>query len=88
MREQPADHGELFYASYPSYSLEALLLSLTSLLAFGRSRSRVSEAPRVPSGSRRSRGSCYGPRGSSRESTILAAPLGGRPGPPGVVTTL
>lgn len=66
MQGQPAGPGELFYASYPSYSLEALLLSLTLLLAFGRSLFRVSETPHVLSDSHRSRGFWCGSRGSWR----------------------
>jgi hypothetical protein len=76
VQERPADHGGWFYASYPSHSLEALRLSLTSPLAFGRNRSRASEALRALSDTHRSRGSCYGSRGSSRrgERPVVSFP--------------
>ena len=65
MREQPADHGGWFYASYPSCNPEDLRLSLTSPLVSGRTLVQESAIQHELVDSHRSRGSWYEPHGSS-----------------------
>jgi hypothetical protein len=65
-REQPADRGGWFYASCPSYSPGVPQLSSVELPSCDRTLLQANVTRRAPSGSRKSRGTCYGSRGSSR----------------------
>src|SRR5215216_3895029 len=75
--------------SYPLYSLEALRPSLTSPLAFCRSRSRANGARHALSDIRRLRGSCSVDLAAPLdEDSVLSPPLRGRSAPPGVIAAL